>query len=168
MIFASSIIIPLVLIYKLTGIAEFDYKELKEKADILEVNYENLSDIEAYCRDNPENIYYIDIISVQHDSKNALLKESNEKQNFIYMGGWLTASPLINEKLAEYDITNPREALINKENLYIIFHKEETPQNYFWNSIKTYFDYEIVSEESFYTRNGDEYLVFKLTGKNQE
>lgn len=77
-------------------------------------------EIDAYCREHEDNFYFEDVFSVVQFSRRMFEKTDNRYANYDYMGGWMCKSPLYYEKLRQYDIDSVQDALLNRDNVYLI------------------------------------------------
>ncbi len=133
-----------------------------EKGMLLENRAEELHDVESYCESHGELFYYIDIISVQHDSKRAFESKSPEIQNYVYTGSWLCNSPILYHKLLTFDIKHARDALFTKNDVLLIF-EDDLEKDYFWKSMSEFATYDVTLWDVFSTSNGKKFAVYKLS-----
>lgn len=76
--------------------------------------------LEEYCGANLDNFYFLDVNTVVSCKYRFDFKNENVYENFVNLGDWYGNSPLYREKLEEKGITSVREALLNRDNVYII------------------------------------------------
>jgi hypothetical protein len=77
-------------------------------------------ELEDYLEAHPENFYFFDMTSL-HYRENTLDFTESPYENYVYMGSWITNSPWYNNKLAANGIDDPGQALVARDDLYIIF-----------------------------------------------
>ncbi len=82
--------------------------------------------IDDYCREHSHNFYLEDIASVTDFSRYMFAPENGSGcANYDYMGGWLCKSPLYEEKLARFGIGSAAEALLERDDVYLIASRQE-------------------------------------------
>lgn len=81
--------------------------------------------IDTYCRENKENFYFEDVYSTVAFSRRMFADVDNSFANYDIMGGWMCKSPLYREKLRQYDIDSADEALLSRDDVYLIISQEE-------------------------------------------
>lgn len=79
--------------------------------------------VQSYCLENEDNFYLVPVYSI------GVLPEkvfdgNKEPENMELLGGWLVKSPVYRQKLSNYDIDRIDDALIYKDNVYIIQHND--------------------------------------------
>lgn len=74
--------------------------------------------LDYYSLDNPDNFYFYDVYSFRDASDTFRLDRETELLSFTSIGGWLTRSPLLQEKYAQYGFANAHEAL-SSNNSYL-------------------------------------------------
>ncbi|MBO4290868.1 MAG: hypothetical protein J5898_03055 [Lachnospiraceae bacterium] len=75
-----------------------------------------------YMAAHAENFYFLDVYSIVQRTKPALLSQGTVKENYLWMGGWMTQQPLCLEKLDRlFDgAKNAKEALLTAEHAYLV------------------------------------------------
>ena len=76
--------------------------------------------LDAYCEENAENFYFVDVYSTVGFSEKMFEKVDNSLKNYDIMGGWLVNSPLHTKKLALFQIEDVETALLDQKNVYFI------------------------------------------------
>lgn len=78
--------------------------------------------MQEYCRERPDNFYFIDVYSSVAYSEKLFEKSVKRRNNYDIMGGWASKSPLYQKKLD--NMINPQadmfSALVFNENVYFI------------------------------------------------
>lgn len=77
-------------------------------------------ELESYLEEHPDNFYFFDMSNL-HYRERALEFRSRPYENYLYMGSWITNSPWYNNKLKAEGIDDPAIALIERDDLYIIY-----------------------------------------------
>lgn len=98
-----------------------------------------------YARKNKDNFYYYYVYSFSEASDTFGIENETELLSWTSLGGWLTRSPLLNEKYERYGFESTEDALLNHDNVYIA--ATEVPQflvEYFGT---VYPEYELVVSE---------------------
>ena len=89
--------------------------------------------IDAYCREHAENFYFEDVYSTVSFSQKIFANTDNSYANYDIMGGWMCKSPLYKDKLYQYNIISGGEALLEKDNVYLIISDMEViDQGFDW------------------------------------
>jgi len=63
----------------------------------------------SYMKENSENMYYLDVYSVVYHSEYAVKDYDASFENYMYLGGWITGHPLIENK---YDMVSGMDKYI--------------------------------------------------------
>lgn len=118
----------LMTVYLMTGIYRVrDDQRLREAVN------QDWQDIDAYCRTHNDNFYFEDVYSTVAFSQKMFADVDNRYANYDMLGGWMCKSPLYREKLAQYDIHSPADALLNRDNVYLIMSGTEADgQGFDW------------------------------------
>lgn len=91
------------------------------------------NEIDAYCREHTENFYFEDVYSTVSFSQKIYANTDNSYANYDIMGGWMCKSPLYKDKLYQYNIISVTEALIDRDNVYLIMSDTEAlDQGFDW------------------------------------
>lgn len=110
-----------------------------------------------YSRKNKENFYYYYVYSFSEASDTFGIENETELLSWTSLGGWLTRSPLIDEKYEKYGFKSTEDALLNHDNVYIA--ATEVPQFLVEYFGEVYPDYELVVSE---TVNNGRILLLSL------
>ncbi|MCP1101250.1 hypothetical protein M2454_000358 [Aequitasia blattaphilus] len=89
-----------------------------------------------YSRENKENFYYYYVYSFADASDKLYVENEDELLSFTSLGGWLTRSPLLQEKYKKYGFSSTNNALFEHENVYIAitaFQDIQFLEEYLWN-----------------------------------
>lgn len=81
--------------------------------------------IDDYCKEHPESFYLEDVYSTVAFSRRMFTDVDNSYANYDIMGGWICKSPIYYEELRRYDIDSVPNALLNRDNVYIIISDQE-------------------------------------------
>ncbi len=79
----------------------------------------------SYCKEHPDNFYFIDVYSSVSYSEKLFEKVDNSRQNSMIMGGWASKSPLEKKKLQQQGYENMEQGLLS-ENAFFIQRSEES------------------------------------------
>ncbi|MBP5282385.1 MAG: hypothetical protein J6Z22_07770 [Lachnospiraceae bacterium] len=75
----------------------------------------------SYMREHPEQFYFLDVYTVVGRTKPAFEATGNKKENYLWMGGWMTRHPLYLEKLSTFNGSdNAKDALLSSDNSYLV------------------------------------------------
>lgn len=85
--------------------------------------------IDAYCKAHMENFYFEDVYSTVAFSHRMFGNVDNSYANYDIMGGWMCKSPLYYEKLGHYHITSAAQALVDRDDVYLIVSDVEVAEN---------------------------------------
>lgn len=81
--------------------------------------------IDAYCRAHKESFYFEDVYSTVAFSRRMFADVDNSFANYDIVGGWMCKSPLYQDKLRRYDIDSAGEALLHRDDVYLIVSQTE-------------------------------------------
>lgn len=73
----------------------------------------------TYLRSQPDAFYFIDVYSSVGYTEKMFVDVDNTLANYDIMGGWACKSPLQEEKLTAFDLSNMEEALL-QDNVYYV------------------------------------------------
>lgn len=76
-----------------------------------------------YFEKHPENCYLMDVYATVNHTRYALGRNTGTMENYLALGGWITASPLVEEKLKAWGYDTVRDALISGGNVYFVLEK---------------------------------------------
>lgn len=77
-------------------------------------------ELEEYLEDHPNNFYYLEMSNLHYREK-TLDTRIRPYENYIYMGSWVVNSPWYKHKLERHGIENPAQAIINRDDIFIIY-----------------------------------------------
>ncbi len=81
----------------------------------------------AYCAEHPENYYFTDVYAtVRYTQK--MFGQQTDPGNHDLMGGWISKSPLYEEKLRTHALTSMKESLLEDETCYFVTTPERDVQ----------------------------------------
>lgn len=86
--------------------------------------------IYLYMKENPDDIYLLDLNSVVNHSGYVFNDYDNDYENYIILGGWIVGHPLMNEKILmndNYKLIVKNECLINAAIISQIMEQEIIP-----------------------------------------
>ena len=81
---------------------------------------EKWQELQTYCAQNPQNYYVLDVYSTTQFSEKIYKAVDNSFKNYDLCGGWLAKSPLTEEKLLRFKITDLESALARQDGIYFI------------------------------------------------
>lgn len=73
-----------------------------------------------YCRERGDCFYLMDVYSMVNYSEPVFGRAWEGAENYDICGGWLAKSPLCREKYEKFGFAAPREALIEKDNVFFV------------------------------------------------
>lgn len=124
---------------------------------------QDLFDLKEYCGERLKNFYLVDSKSITGDTELIFDKKGSRFENYIVFGGWLSGSPVYNDKMKQAGIENVEDALLNRENVFTIFKNTEECEttyllDYFESKYKG-FSYQVVEQ---FGRNNNQFKVYKF------
>ncbi len=99
------------------GRTQAAYEEQYNKNIVMKGLYE-------YFEANPENFYFLDVYSVAKYSEPVFEWKETRYQNSLLLGGWVTESPLVDEKIGYLGTDSSLKALLEKEEVYFVMNTE--------------------------------------------
>ena len=102
----------------LSGFMIFDVYENQKVQYEDNLEWEKL---QAFYQMNSENVYFTNTYYIWQYTDNFNVFEKNTLKNYSKLGEWSSFSPVEDEELNRYGITDVDEALIEKENVYLIY-----------------------------------------------
>ncbi len=81
--------------------------------------------IDAYCREREACFYFEDVYSTVRFSRRLFAERGNDYANYDIVGGWNCKSPLYDEKLARCEIQSAADALLDRDDVYLIVSRQE-------------------------------------------
>lgn len=85
-------------------------------------------EIDDYCRQHGENFYFEDVYSTVEFSHKLFGRRDTAYANYDILGGWMCKSPLYYEKLERHGISSAQEALLERDDVYVIMSDSERAQ----------------------------------------
>ena len=107
-----------------------------------EQQYKRYRDLMEYAQKHDTNFYFGDVATFVPYTEKMFADVDNTLSNIDIMGGWLSKSPLTVQKLSAFGIDSMEEAVLNKDNVYIIVTAGESndyPRLAEW--LKAYYDF---------------------------
>lgn len=74
-----------------------------------------------YMKSHPENLYLIDVYAVVRHTEYVFKDYDKTYENYMTLGGWVAGSPLVTDKLADWGYESAYEALMEGENVCLVF-----------------------------------------------
>lgn len=109
------VVMSVVAVWTLYG-AISSQKDAMEQMDGDDAIYE-------YFENHPENRYLMDVYATVNHTRYALGRNTGEMENYLTLGGWITASPLVEEKLKAWGYDTVKDALVSGEDVYFVIKK---------------------------------------------
>lgn len=128
--------------------------------------------LDAYCRKNASDFYFVDVYSTVSDEHSVEYSEKvfqnvdNSPANYDLMGGWVVKSPATDKKYEMFGFTSMEDAILDMDNVYVIMKKEnsaEWMEDYYRNRCGVIV--EAVKTDSICVDSDKLYTVYKVTGK---
>lgn len=88
--------------------------------------------IDTYCRAHPDNFYMEEVYSTVSFSQKIWGNPCTEYANYDIMGGWMCGSPLYEEKLQRAGISSVEEALLEREDVFLLVSDAEAESGLTW------------------------------------
>lgn len=141
---SASFTILVVLIFAILGTQSFVYHVDRVEQESERRDYANreIRALDAYCRQNPDNFYFVDVYSsvscsdfvmsteaIEYSEK-AFAQVDNSLANYDLMGGWVVKSPLTTKKLQKFGmevqngISAMEQGLLDRNGVYVIMKTE--------------------------------------------
>ena len=117
-------------------------KTLEARAQQLEINREE-DQLFDFMKSHPENLYLLDVYSVVYHTEYAVRDYDDSYENYLLLGGWVSGSPLVTEKLTGWGYESAFDALERGENVYLVLKEgvgmdlKELEDFYLWRTGKT-------------------------------
>lgn len=90
-----------------------------EKYEFTKNESENYVFMIDYSRENNDNFYYYYVYSFADASDKFQICNEEKMLSFTSLGGWLTRSPLMDEKYHKYGFDSTEDALLNHDNVFV-------------------------------------------------
>lgn len=141
---SASFTILVVLILGILGTQSLIYHVDRVRKESERRDYANreIRALDAYCRQNPDNFYFVDVYSsvscsdfmmstdaIEYSEK-AFVQVDNSLANYDLMGGWVVKSPLTTKKLqkfgmeAQNGLSAMEQGLLDRNGVYVIMKTE--------------------------------------------
>lgn len=117
-------------------------KTLETMEQQMETNREE-DQLFDFMKSHPENLYLLDVYAVVNHTEYALKDYDGSYENYLLLGGWVSGSPLVTEKLSVWGYGSAFDALDNGGNVYLVLKEgfgmdpEELENFYFWRTGRT-------------------------------
>lgn len=79
----------------------------------------------AYFREHPDNLYLLDVYSAVYRTEYAIKDYDDSYENYLTLGGWVSAHPIVDEKLASHGFANIKDAITTGDNVYVVLHESK-------------------------------------------
>lgn len=137
----------LFLMFLITAVTEMKTtsEQYKETTDI----YNSYSGIFDYMERHPENLYLLDVASF-NNCPEYLFQKNAEMDNYLLLGGWMTGSPLLADKLSYYGYSSAREAFFKGNNVYYVSKNPKTGLSELEDIEIKMYDYISNGQDTFY------------------
>ena len=143
---STAFTILVVAVLGMLGLQSFSYHVSLVSAECDKRDYANreIDALTAYCRENKENFYFVDVYSavsctdfvmsqeaIEYSEK-AFKDVDNSLSNYDLMGGWVVKSPLTDKKLQNFnmekaeDMSAMERGLLDSEQVYVIIKSENS------------------------------------------
>lgn len=122
------------------------------------------SQLKEYCMSHPQNLYLLDMRSVEYYSEDILEKQEYRNLNFVTLGSWIPKSPLYTDKLENMGIHNLEQSVLESENIYFVFKDEKGLEpDYIYHYFKgKYPKSNFIVADVLKADNGDTFLLIQL------
>lgn len=111
----ESILLLVFLLISVNGISVTiqDCREQKSVNEAEDVVY-------SYMESHPENFYFLDVYTTVYHTRGVFDPMDKEPENYLYLGGWMTGSPLVTMKKEYFGIEEIKDALLYADNALFI------------------------------------------------
>lgn len=79
----------------------------------------------SYMEAHSQDLFIVDVKSVGNLYTQSIFDAGSEQSNALLAGGWVTGSPLMQERMEQLGVKDLGEALLGKENVYFVIDREE-------------------------------------------
>lgn len=105
----------------LFAVAFFRVRELRQENLEMSHRNEDIETLKEYCMEHSENYYFNDVTSMAFTTYNVQLWRAKPyTMNYMSLGDWMSFSPVWREKLEQEGISSVKEALYERDNVYLI------------------------------------------------
>lgn len=109
------------LILVLLGVGVLYGKDIRTQNLEISNHCKNVEQLKTFCGEHPKNFYFNDVTTLAFTTWDVKLwKNETYTMNYMSLGDWMSFSPLWKEKLDQQGITSVREALYQRDNVYLI------------------------------------------------
>lgn len=109
------------LILVLMGVGVLYAKNIRTQNLEISHRCEDVEQLKTFCAEHPENFYFNDVTTLAFTTWDVKLwRNETYEMNYMSLGDWMSFSPLWKEKLEQQGITSVREALYQRNNVYLI------------------------------------------------
>ncbi|MBQ8117119.1 MAG: hypothetical protein IJ794_07430 [Lachnospiraceae bacterium] len=129
-------------------------------------------ELQDYLAANRDKFYYFDMSHLYFEEevfekpemiRDAAGKTVHAQHNYLYMGSWMPNSPWYDKVFAQLGITDIGEALMTKDNVYLLYQEVDFDS---WDFLKRYYEEhypgcELRVVDEFTTTNGTKYDIIK-------
>ena len=91
----------------------------KDQYETREAVNEQWQEWKAYCLENPEPFYYLDVYSSVAYSEKMFSDTASDYRNFDLLGGWCSKSPIASQKQAVRGIESAEEGFLTGQALFV-------------------------------------------------
>lgn len=162
------------IIFVMIGISALpaSMDKVQAESEQREAANEEIKALDAYCRKNVENFYFVDVYSAVSDksaveySEKVFENVDNSPANYDLMGGWVSKSPADYKKLEYFGLESLANAILDSDKAYVIIKKEKSMDwivNYYEK--KRGIVVEAVIQDTIATESEEVYTVYKIAGK---
>ncbi len=144
---------------------------------VMKKNYESVksfremsvcfNELEDYMSARSDNFYFFDMSHLYY-MEDTLSFESEGYENYVYMGSWMPQSPWYNNKMKAWGIDSPSEALLEKDNVYLVYQQVDFDTRDFLDDYFAdhYPGSTVKVEDTFVSSNGFTYEILKPVYEN--
>ena len=109
------------LILVLLGVGVLYGKDIRTQNLEISNRCKNVEQLKTFCGEHTKNFYFNDVTTLAFTTWDVKLwKNETYTMNYMSLGDWMSFSPLWKEKLDQQGITSVREALYQRDNVYLI------------------------------------------------
>lgn len=107
-----------------------------------------LTQVQDYCNQQKEKFFFVtgDVLS-GYGEVITLSARDNRQLNYISMGDWISYSPLERKRIAQENIDSVADALLNREDIYVIAEQESVSLQFVVDYLVQRSGHEITAEQ---------------------
>lgn len=109
------------IILFLMGLCFYQWKDTTDKVQYQATVQRQWNMLKDYCEESPEKLYLVDVFSAV---EYAGMQYEEDAENIMLMGGWMSASPLAEERFTKLGAEDAAEALVYQDNVSLIAEKD--------------------------------------------